>query len=352
MNLPDLIVTTPHGKCDMMNTKRSCDLAAALAGQILCSVAQAQGVSYAYLPGDEFRLHHDLNRRASRETPYRRQLADLLGAVRDSGSLLIDVHSFPDYYMKEAGNINFFKQGETPPDIVVLEGPANTWHGRPLAQTLYDALHNAGLRVRLLRGITVNDIMQQAAEHDVPGVLLEYNEAYNRDPESLKRACQVVLSVLRGMAASAHSRLPLRRRASLDGTRGRSRRDPPAPKRFTNSWVSSARRGPITSRRNSFQWVRSSTFGLSISASSLSRNSASTVSSCCAVPTIPSSASRARASRSLATLARAVRRPLMLAWIWSRQFMRMKKPSIPLNTLTKRLRMPRAARVRHVDKLV
>lgn len=194
MNIPNLLITTPHGKCDMLSPHRACDLAAALAGQVFCSVADSYGFKYTYFPGDEFRVNHDLNRKPSRSTSYRKRLTSFLTSTRDSECLLFDIHSFPNYYMKEAGDVNFFRQGEIAPDIVILEGPSNTWRNIPLAQIIYETLHNAGFRTKIIRGIAVNDILTHAGEHSIPGVLLEYNERFNRDPKTLKKICSVVIN--------------------------------------------------------------------------------------------------------------------------------------------------------------
>ena len=192
----DLILSAPHALCDRLNPKRACDLAAALSGQTLCSVAEDQGLTCAYLPGDVLRAQHDLNRRPSRGTPYRQRLRTLLDGADGSGSLVLDVHSFPDYYMEEAGDINFFRRGETPPAIVLIQGPSNIYHGHSLAQTMYDALARAGVPVKILRGITVNDIMQEASDKRIPALLIEFNERFNSEPRPLLQICGIIVATV------------------------------------------------------------------------------------------------------------------------------------------------------------
>lgn len=194
MNIPNLIITIPHGKCDMISPHRACDLAAALAGQIFYSVADLHGFTCAYFPGDEFRIKHDLNRKPSRSTSYRKRLTSFLTSAQKSDCLLFDIHSFPNYYMKEAGDVNFFRQGEIAPDMVILEGPFNVWRNMPLAQMIYETLYDAGFKTKIIRGIAVNDILSHASEHSIPGVLLEYNEKFNRDPKTLEKICSIIIN--------------------------------------------------------------------------------------------------------------------------------------------------------------
>jgi hypothetical protein len=54
----------------------------------------------------------------------------------------------------------------------------------------------AGLRSKIITGITVNDIMNQGAEHDIPAVLLEFNEKYLKDPDSLYKICELIAGVI------------------------------------------------------------------------------------------------------------------------------------------------------------
>lgn len=201
-SIPDLVVTAPHSQCDMLAPNRACDLAAALAGQSLCLAMQKQNLSCVYLPGDEFRRDHDLNRKPSRSTKYRKGLESVMkgvSSVRPSSGhtpLLLDVHSFPDYYMEEAGDINFFAKGEKAPDIVLLQGPKNMYNEASLTDVLFHSLSRAGLQTKIIKGILVNDIMNQANEYGISGILLEFNEKYNKEPEKLRRICETIVKTI------------------------------------------------------------------------------------------------------------------------------------------------------------
>jgi hypothetical protein len=194
-----VIVSSPHSLCDPTVKKRECDLAAGLAAQFLCDALRAHAgkIDHIYLQGDEYRRNHDLNRKVSRGTPYRKRLAAVMSAEKFSPRrLLLDVHSFPDEYLDAAGDINFFKKGEVAPNIVLLEGPKDSFDGSSLSRSLWMACLKAGLRSKIITGITVNDIMNQGAEHDIPAVLLEFNEKYLKDPDSLYKICELIAGVI------------------------------------------------------------------------------------------------------------------------------------------------------------
>lgn len=193
MSLPNIVITSPHAKCDLSHPKRACDLAAALAGQMMAEEAEKHELNYVYFPGNVYRAEHDLNRKKSRKTEYRQKLLRQIKKLSKSRSVLLDIHSFPNYYMDEAGDINFFRKGETPPDIVLIQGPLNLYENRQLTALLYSVLSKRGIRVKILDGISVNDILNQAAENRLPGILIEYNESFNRRPKLLAEICKTII---------------------------------------------------------------------------------------------------------------------------------------------------------------
>ena len=196
MNLPTLLITSPHAKCDLLHPKRTCDLAASLAGQTMSEEAEKCGLEYFYFPADVYRSQHDLNRKPSRTTNYRQKELKQIKKLSNQNSLLLDIHSFPNYYMDEAGDINFFRKGETPPEIVLIQGPLNIYRNRKLTNLLYSILSKRGIRVKILGGISVNDILNQSAEHNIPGILIEYNESFNNHPKLLASICKTILDCI------------------------------------------------------------------------------------------------------------------------------------------------------------
>lgn len=191
-----LIVSSPHALCVKNSKKRSCDSAAGLASQVFYYAADDYNkLNCIAFPGDEYRINHDLNRKASRNTPYRQRLEQFLQQCDKAASITIDIHSFPNEYLIAAGNINFFKQGEIAPDIVILEGPRDVYKGKSLSHSIYSALHDK-IECKIIRGISVNDILNNSAEHAISGVLLEFNERFNDNPDQLFDLCSIIASVL------------------------------------------------------------------------------------------------------------------------------------------------------------
>jgi hypothetical protein len=194
MSVPNLIITSPHAKCNLLHSERQCDLAASLAGQTMANEAEKFGLNYFYFPGDVYRIEHDLNRKKSRKTDYRQNLLRHIKKLSKLDSILLDVHSFPNYYMPEAGDINFFRKNEIPPEIVLIQGPLNTYKNRKLTNLLYHMLSKQGIRVKILKGISVNDILNQSAEHHIPGILIEFNESFNQKAKLLSEICKTIIN--------------------------------------------------------------------------------------------------------------------------------------------------------------
>jgi len=199
----NIVVSSPHAGC-IPSTKRMCDLAASSAAKYFCSAAGGRGLKCLYIEGNELRKKHDLNRRPSRGTPFRKTLTSVIKHTKEmadcihcaSGVIVVDVHSFPNYWMAEAGDINFFKPGELPPEIVILQGPMDMFGEFSITMALFNASTNSKIRAKLVRNITVNDIMNESSELEIPAVLLEFNEGLLRNPERMAFICGVVAEAL------------------------------------------------------------------------------------------------------------------------------------------------------------
>lgn len=201
----NILVSSPHAMC-LPGKKRMCDIAASAAARAFFNAVEAAGMKCTYIEGNELRHNHDLNRKPSRSTLFRKALTSMMKEAKDrvpcvqcpAGLILVDVHSFPNYWMEEAGDINFFKPGEVPPEIVILQGPMDGFGGLSLTSTLYDSLREHSVRVKVVRGITVNDIMNEASDSMISAVLLEFNEGLLEEPRRLAFICSIVsLSLLR-----------------------------------------------------------------------------------------------------------------------------------------------------------
>lgn len=191
-----IILSSPHGLCPKSISRR-CDLVAIpVAEELQSSLRQYKStINTIYSQGTEYRHDHDLNRKKSRNTPYRKNLLQVFKTY-SKNSILVDVHSFPDYWMVEAGDINFFKKDEPAPDIVILQGPCDLYKGVSLSKTLYE---NLRLRFtsKIIDNITVNDIMNQGKEFNIPGVLLEFNEKYAEDQDGLELLVNFISAILK-----------------------------------------------------------------------------------------------------------------------------------------------------------
>lgn len=187
-----IIVTSPHRLCKIKNI-RDCDKVAGLASDIITNKLNAISgrVGVVDIKGNEYRADHDLNREKSRSTDFRKTLKKTLAASKGiEKCILLDVHSFPDYYFDEAGDINFFKKGETPPDIVIMTGNLDKIgkDRTSISYELFLCLKN-NYNVKIISDIRVLDILNESSEHGIPGVLLEFNEKFLQRKKDLDRLC-------------------------------------------------------------------------------------------------------------------------------------------------------------------
>lgn len=176
-----VLVTSPHRICKSKNT-RDCDIVAGKAADIITKKLKAIGIR-----GNEHREDHDLNRSWSRDTLFRQTLSSSLQTYSGS-AIILDVHSFPNYYYDEAGDINFFKKEEIPPDIVIMTGPNDKFKEISISYELFQCLKNT-YNVKIISDINVLDILNQSHESNVSGVLLEFNEKFASSPEELSSLC-------------------------------------------------------------------------------------------------------------------------------------------------------------------
>ena len=52
----------------------------------------------------------------------------------------MDIHSFPNKYEDEAGDINLFQKNEVPPDIAILSASCDTINDKCLSKTIHQNL--------------------------------------------------------------------------------------------------------------------------------------------------------------------------------------------------------------------
>lgn len=198
-----LVVTSPHAKCPD-SKERMCDLAAERAANVFCEIANQLGFTCYYFQGDEYRFHYDLNRSTSRNTKYRKDLKKTLEKLYNdkTDTIIIDIHSFPNYWIPEAGDINFFKKNETAPDAVMLIGRNDRYKNWSIGESFAKSLNNNGIKTKVLPGIEVNDILNQSAEYKIPGTLVEINEKYLMNQNGLQEIFRAILRVIYSLTSS------------------------------------------------------------------------------------------------------------------------------------------------------
>jgi hypothetical protein len=185
----EIILTTPHAHCPKGSKIRLCDLAASISGDIFNECCTKKGINTIYLKGNEYRYNWDLNRKESRNTNFRKELTKLLSG-KEKPKLLLDIHSFPNERIEEAGDINFFSKNETAPDIVLLRGPSDikfcNGKRKSICNEIFTCLQNIkDIKIKVIDGITVNDILNETHENEIPGILIEINEKFNNDHKNL-----------------------------------------------------------------------------------------------------------------------------------------------------------------------
>lgn len=201
--ITNIIVSSPHAACPQ-SIHRQCDLAAEISAYTFCqAIDKYKTISFVYMQGDEFRANHDLNRKNSRNTKFRKKLMDFFTLFAQQFTIMIDIHSFPNEWIKEAGDINFFKKSEVAPEIVILEGPLDNYEGISLSKTLNNNLISLGVDCKIIRGIKVNDIINHSKDFGIPGVLLEFNEKFTQDVVRLKQICKFTARIIRDIAQNA-----------------------------------------------------------------------------------------------------------------------------------------------------
>ena len=185
----DIILTTPHAHCPKDSKIRMCDIASSKSGDLFLDCCNKNGINSIYLKGNEYRYNWDLNRIASRHTNFRKELTKLLTG-NNKPKILLDIHSFPNERIEEAGDINFFEKNEIAPDIVLLRGPSDikfcNGKRKSICNELFSCLQTVkDIKIKVIDGITVNDILNETHENNIPGILIEINEKYDKDYKKL-----------------------------------------------------------------------------------------------------------------------------------------------------------------------
>ena len=203
---PRIILTVPHGTCSpILIGEHYCDFIAEQMGTLLHDAlskklnnVSAQTISYdisLIVEKDIPRSHIDENRDIARQqhTPFRTKISDSI-SQSPSGSILIDIHSFPN-------NPEHLESYNTPfyiidPSIDIFY-PANNL-SMALSHTTIPsaAIFRSGSDEF---GQNVNDIIRQASESGINSTLIEFNEQLTSDGKTrlIERIANVIVSIIR-----------------------------------------------------------------------------------------------------------------------------------------------------------
>ena len=65
-----------------------------------------------------------------------------------------------------------------------------------ISNILYQSLINKNIKCKILNNIKVNDILNESFENNIPGILLEFNEKYINDINTLTYICKIIINRL------------------------------------------------------------------------------------------------------------------------------------------------------------
>lgn len=192
-----IVLTSPHSFC-AKQSERTCDLLAELASKNLYTLFNnIKDCDWLYVPSNTLRSDNDLNRIDSRDTAYRKAL-DIVLSI-ETVKIILDIHSFTNYYMEEAGPNNLFNKDEIPPDIVIMTGKGDDYEGKSIGELLFDTLRANNINTKIIKNNPVLDIINYSSEKGIPGVLIEFNEKLKDDTYKLNYICLTIVRTIRAL---------------------------------------------------------------------------------------------------------------------------------------------------------
>jgi len=184
------LITTPHATCNPQHPEieHTCDYSAHLVAIMISQRLEQLGGNNFYIKGDINRRHKDLNRKESRGSIFRDTVNSIIRTFKNI--VLIDVHSFPNYYIASAGDSNLFEPGEIPPDLVLLKSSNDLYNRQSLCSSLYKNLNKFSVKIR--EKVEVIDLVQSV---QCPSILLEFNESMKDLPALVDAICEVLINM-------------------------------------------------------------------------------------------------------------------------------------------------------------
>ena len=164
-----VVISVPHALCRDDNDKvlHQCDVVAERIAKKLFDLLTDKGHRVALRIADINRTEVDFNRPEGRDTPWRKALADDF----PKADFLLDCHSYP-------------KSDKWPLDLYLLKWVDN--NGGDNRKHVYDLLSHLSqvdLDVATSHSAKENDIVAHALEHNLPAILVEFDETSVADDE-------------------------------------------------------------------------------------------------------------------------------------------------------------------------
>jgi hypothetical protein len=185
-----IVITVPHATCPSdedteawaATGNHACDFAGPRAALSLQATLVSEGqpvFEIREIRGDLPRTVVDMNRFVSRGSLWRKRVADCLSPA--ATKCLVDAHSFPRDHVPFSGN-----------DVVeYTEGARARWQ-EDLRAVIVGA--DGRFKCGFMSNPDTTDIIQDAHEHGVPAVLIEFSEGL--DDAALREACQRIARYL------------------------------------------------------------------------------------------------------------------------------------------------------------
>lgn len=172
----DIILSCPHAQCSISKEdydEHWCDWIAEAALNSLSIELDEMDIKHEKIVGKDFRKEYDLNRKPSRNRPFRESLRNIM--TKDA--IHLDVHSYPNTDKMD----DWYQY-----DIVLFE------HNSPdLVANIRDNLNESGYNVKVIPGDKLNDICCEMEDIGAETCLIEFNSTLY-DNGRLDDACYAV----------------------------------------------------------------------------------------------------------------------------------------------------------------
>ncbi len=174
MNSLIVFLTVPHRTCPK-TPNPECDLLAENAARALAGALHARKIQVELFLGDMPRTTVDLNRVASRTTPFRNRLRERL-KIQQQRVILLDIHSFPEI---ETTNLDTYIIYQSQRRFFILPG-LSVNAPQLYVSSLISYWKQRKIKTKAILG-QFNDIIEEAVNMNVPAMLLEFSNNLSQE---------------------------------------------------------------------------------------------------------------------------------------------------------------------------